>query len=96
MVLQCGADSLSGDKLGTNNMTISAHGQCVEFVKSWNLPLMLLGGGGYTIKNVARCWAYETGIAVGSNLHNNIPVNDFYEFYGPDFTLHYKPSEEFS
>ena len=25
----------------------------------------VLGGGGYTIRNVARCWAYETAIAVG-------------------------------
>ena len=26
----------------------------------YNLPLMLLGGGGYTIRNVARYWTYET------------------------------------
>jgi histone deacetylase 1/2 len=48
-----------------------------------------LGGGGYTIKNVARCWAYETGICLGIDLDNNIPMNDFYEFYGNDYKLHF-------
>ena len=30
--------------------------ECVQYVKTFNLPLLVLGGGGYTIKNVARCW----------------------------------------
>ena len=29
-------------------------------MKSFNLPLLVLGGGGYTIRNVSRCWAFET------------------------------------
>ena len=33
---------------------ISGHAKCVEFMKKYNLPLMLLGGGGYTIRNVER------------------------------------------
>lgn len=53
----------------------------------------MLGGGGYTIKNVARCWAYETGICLGQELDDNIPMNDFYEFYGSDFKLHFKPKD---
>jgi histone deacetylase 1/2 len=35
VVLQCGADSLAGDKLGTHNTTIRGHGDCVKFIKSW-------------------------------------------------------------
>jgi histone deacetylase 1/2 len=94
VVLQCGADSLAGDKLGTHNTTIKGHGECVRFIKSWGLPLLILGGGGYTIKNVARCWAYETGLSVNYNkLDNNLPVNDYYEFYGPEYNLHFKPAE---
>ncbi len=34
-------------------------------MKKFNLPLMVLGGGGYTVRNVARCWAYETGVCLG-------------------------------
>jgi histone deacetylase 1/2 len=59
VVLQCGADSLSGDRLGCFNLSIRGHAECVRFMRSFNVPLLLLGGGGYTIRNVARCWCYE-------------------------------------
>lgn len=58
VVVQCGADSLAKDKLGSLNLSIRGHGRCLNFMKSFNVPMILLGGGGYTIENVARCWAY--------------------------------------
>lgn len=27
--------------------------------------MLVLGGGGYKISNVARCWAFETGTVLG-------------------------------
>ena len=58
-------------------------------MKSYGIPLMLLGGGGYTVQNVARCWAYETGIALGEDIEGTIPKNDrFYDSYFPEFKLH--------
>jgi histone deacetylase 1/2 len=85
---------LAGDRLGTHNTSIKAHGACVRLVKSWGLPTMILGGGGYTIKNVARCWTYETALSVNQTLEDNLPLNDYYDFFGPDYSLHYKPGEE--
>ena len=122
----------------------TGHGRCVEFMKKYNLPLLLLGGGGYTIRNVARCWTYETSIALNSDIANGkmqnnsvhcnaydqhyvfilkksksallfsskrqnhqcaayfitltflsfseLPYNDYFEYYGPDFKLHLSPS----
>ncbi len=61
VVLQCGADSLSGDRLGCFNLSVKGHAECVRFMRSFNVPLLLVGGGGYTIRNVARCWCYEVG-----------------------------------
>jgi histone deacetylase 1/2 len=87
IVLQCGADSLAGDRLGTFNLSLLGHGACVAFVKSLGLPLLLLGGGGYTIKNVSRAWTYETGVAVGVTLDRALPYNDYYEYFGPDYSL---------
>ena len=49
MVVQCGADSLSGDKLGNFNLTIKDHAACVNFMKRKGIPMIILGGGGYTI-----------------------------------------------
>ena len=60
VVLQCGADSLYGDRLGRFQLSVEGHAACVNFVKSFGLPTLILGGGGYTVQNVARCWAHET------------------------------------
>ena len=30
----------------------------------------MLGGGGYTIRNVARCWTYETAVALNCEIAN--------------------------
>jgi histone deacetylase 1/2 len=52
VVLQCGADSLNGDKLGSFNLSSAGHANCVSFVKTFNIPTLVLGGGGYTMRNV--------------------------------------------
>lgn len=44
------------------NLSSEGHAACVRLVKGYGVPLMLLGGGGYKIINVARCWARETGV----------------------------------
>jgi len=33
VVLQCGADSLTGDRLGCFNLSLKGHAECVKFVK---------------------------------------------------------------
>lgn len=92
VVLQCGADSLTGDRLGCFNLSLEGHANCVEFVKSFGLPTLVLGGGGYTVRNVARCWTYETSVLLNTSISNDIPYNDFFEYYSPDFKLHLTPS----
>lgn len=115
VVLQCGADSLTGDRLGCFNLTVKGrvvcciflfiwitnevfiinplgHGKCVEFVKRYGLPFLMVGGGGYTIRNVSRCWTYETAVALGAEIANELPYNDYFEYFGPDFKLHISPS----
>ncbi|KAH9382993.1 hypothetical protein HPB48_023630 [Haemaphysalis longicornis] len=62
IVLQCGADSLAGDRLGCFNLSIRGHGECVKFIRELGLPLLVLGGGGYTVRNVARAWTHETAL----------------------------------
>ncbi|EOA25365.1 hypothetical protein CARUB_v10018697mg [Capsella rubella] len=84
IVLQCGADSLADDMAPKFNLKIKGHGDCLQFIRSFNVPLMVLGGGGYHFELAARCWCYETAIAVGvgEQLENDLKVNEF----------HYKPN----
>lgn len=60
------------------------------------------------MRNVSRAWAYETGLAAGVELGSGllrlfvfhpssdsaleIPVNEYYEYFGPDYELDVKPS----
>lgn len=88
IVMQCGADSLCGDRLGCFNLSIKGHGACVEYVKNSNIPTLVLGGGGYTLRNVPRCWAYETGKILGEELDNKIPNCEYSEYFHPEYNLH--------
>uniref|UniRef100_A0A158Q894 Histone deacetylase n=1 Tax=Elaeophora elaphi TaxID=1147741 RepID=A0A158Q894_9BILA len=90
IVLQCGADSLGCDRLGCFNLSFSGHGECVDFVRSLGIPMLAVGGGGYTLRNVARCWTYETAILVGKKdeIPDEIPNNtEYLQFFAPEFTL---------
>jgi len=90
VVMCCGADSIAGDRIGCWNMSIRGHGNAIEYMKTFGVPIVLLGGGGYTPRNVARCWAYETAVALGDQqeLRDEIPRNEMYQSYGPNFRLH--------
>ncbi|KAJ0248430.1 Histone deacetylase domain-containing protein [Hirschfeldia incana] len=83
IVLQCGPDSLAGDALGTFNLTAKGHATCLRYIRSFNVPLMLLGGQGHTLENVARCWCYETTVAVGKEIDDNFDLNVSVACYAP-------------
>uniref|UniRef100_A0A7S2R6Y4 Histone deacetylase n=1 Tax=Mucochytrium quahogii TaxID=96639 RepID=A0A7S2R6Y4_9STRA len=96
VVMCCGADSITGDRLGCWNLSLKGHGFAIDYVKSFGVPVILLGGGGYTPRNVARCWAYETGIALGeeSEMSNDIPWNQYHNYFGPNHQLHLTPDAQ--
>ncbi|KAK4402443.1 Histone deacetylase 6 [Sesamum angolense] len=73
VVLQCGADSLAGDRLGCFNLSVKGHADCLRFLRSFNVPLM-------------------TAVAVDVEPDNRLPYNEYYEYFGPDYTLHVEPS----
>ena len=45
---------------------MQGHAECQQFMMGFGLPMLVLGGGGYKINNVARCWTYETGRILGA------------------------------
>ncbi len=88
VVLQCGTDSLSGDRLGLFNLSVKGHAECVENIKSYGVPMILIGGGGYTLRNVPRCWTYETAVALGVEIPNEIPEFAYSTYFGPECKIH--------
>lgn len=92
VVLQLGADSLAGDKLGCFNLSMRGHAACVSFLQSFNVPLVCVGGGGYTVRNVARTWTYETALLLGREPDEDLPFNDYMHWFGPEYKLDVRPT----
>lgn len=89
VLMQCGGDSLSGDRLGCFNLSARGHGNCVSYIKSKNVPMIVVGGGGYTLRNVPRVWTYETSLCIGYDLPNEIPQdNEYIEYFCPEYKIH--------
>ena len=67
----------------------------MKFCKSLRIPLLLVGGGGYTPRNVACAWANETSIAIGcqATLDPTIPLHTLYRSHFRQTTLFPTPEE---
>lgn len=88
VVLQCGADSLGCDRLGCFNLNTRAHAECVRFVRSFNIPMLTVGGGGYTPRNVSRLWCLETSVCLDVQLDARLPASiPFVKYFSPDYSL---------
>lgn len=92
VVLQCGADSLAGDKLGCFNLSMRGHAACVSFMQTFEVPLICVGGGGYTVRNVARTWTYETALLLGRQPDEDLPFNEYMGWFGPEYKLDVRPT----
>jgi len=88
IVLQCGADSLAGDRLGPFSLSVGAHGECGRFLKTFGVPMLVIGGGGYVIPNVARCWAFETAVLTDTEVPDDLPWTDYWHYFAPSYRLH--------
>lgn len=65
IVLQCGVDSLRCDRIGTFQFLC----RC-PFAYEFNIPPLVLGCGGYTIKS----WTYKTAMLVGAEMPDELPT----------------------
>ncbi|PBK83386.1 hypothetical protein ARMGADRAFT_676005 [Armillaria gallica] len=62
------------------------HAHCVQCLRKKNV-LLILGRRGYTVKNIARTWTYETACApsVQDTIDPNLHWNE--EWFGPRYHL---------
>ncbi|KAH9097087.1 hypothetical protein Ae201684P_011816 [Aphanomyces euteiches] len=76
------------DRLGSFNLSVKGHADCVAYMRSFNVPMLVLGGGGYTLRNVPRAWCYETSVLLDVEIPDAMPYNDYFEYFGPEYRLH--------
>lgn len=86
-VVQCGADVLSGDPLGSANLNIVDVSQCVSKILNKTGPKIFVGGGGYEPVNASKYWATLTGLILDKELDEDVPDHDYFLKYGPCYTL---------
>jgi acetoin utilization protein AcuC len=91
IVLQMGTDAHFQDRLGHLRLTAQEWLQAVAAVRSLGLPVVALGGGGYTLTTVPRMWAaacltlgkIEFGDALPSDLVDELEVDRFFDAEPP-------------
>lgn len=82
LVVQCGVDGLNSDEHQEWNLTIKGFGEQIRHILNMRKPTLLLGGGGYEHKQVARCWTYLTSIALNHEIvFDLIPEHDHSDVY---------------
>lgn len=42
--------------------------------------------------NIWSYYIFQTAVAVDVEPDNKLPYNEYYEYFGPDYTLHIEPS----
>ena len=93
VVLQMGADGLALDPLGGFNLTPAGYVGALRNVLAWDLPTLVLGGGGYHEANTARLWTMLTAEAAGVDLEDDIPsACKNFDVFGPTFRLTPEPA----
>ena len=74
LVTQLGIDSYYSDPLTHLQVTSRGFVEAVQYFSRLGLPWLALGGGGYDLGAVARCWSLAYGVMMDAEWPDNIPV----------------------
>ena len=78
LLMQCGVDAHANDLLAHLNLTSKTYREATTWVESLaheiaNSRLVVFGGGGYNVGNVARIWTIVAATLANHKLQNKIP-----------------------
>lgn len=65
LVTQLGVDTMKSDPITHLELTTNGFEEMVRAFKGMGIPWVALGGGGYDMANVARCWTLAWAIMAG-------------------------------
>jgi acetoin utilization protein AcuC len=83
LVTQLGIDSYHSDPLTHLQITSRGYVEVIREFAGLGIPWVALGGGGYDLGAVARCWSLAYGVMLGTEWPNEIPMA-FARQYGLD------------
>ena len=81
LVTQLGIDSYHSDPLTHLQVTSRGFTEAITEFANLGLPWLALGGGGYDLSAVARCWTLAYGVMLGEEWPDRIP-SDYAEQHG--------------
>ena len=73
LVTQLGIDSYHSDPITHLQLTSRGYVELIREFAALGLPWLALGGGGYDIGGVARCWTLAYGVMLGVEWPDRIP-----------------------
>ena len=83
LITQLGIDSYHTDPLTHLQLTTRGFLEVIQLFSEMQLPWLALGGGGYDVGAVARCWSLAYGQMIGLTLPMDIPT-DLVQLTGSD------------
>jgi len=89
LVTQLGIDTHYKDPITHLRLTSRAFGGAVQEFAALGLPWIALGGGGYDLSAVARCWTIAYGVMAGQEWPEQIPAE-----YAAKYHMAQLPDEE--
>ncbi|CAN6652008.1 histone deacetylase Rpd3p [Trichomonascus vanleenenianus] len=85
LVITCGCDGLTRDVHRQWNLTVPGYVDSLIQLLRWEIPTLLLSGGGYHHADTARCLAAVTSAALGCRpAWTDIPDHEYYDDYKED------------
>ena len=79
IVFQSSTEFLTQGNTNDFYLTLYGHGACLEFLKNFDVPILILGGGDCNAEDAASFWIYQTAIAIGQDLCDIIPCNNWFK-----------------
>ncbi len=72
IVLELGADTLAGDPLANMNLTNNTYAVIIERLLGFGKPILMTGGGGYSVENTVRAWALAWSVLSGQDRQDDM------------------------
>ena len=83
LVTQLGIDSYHSDPITHLQLTSRGYVELIREFAALGLPWLALGGGGYDIGAVARCWTLAYGVMLGVEWPDRIPESVAGQYQSP-------------